>query len=173
MTEPNNEDIREQVGRLQSQQAVDPTANVLEHVAAAVRRLDDLARQQADYIRREMDLRAQHQKELASAEKERLDAIRAIDAQSINLASSAVTQVQAAMDSKINQLSERAQQQLATTATLLQDRIGAVERQQYVNAGAKSQVVESRQQNQWGVTLAGTVLGLGIAAAGIAVALSQ
>jgi hypothetical protein len=109
-----------------------------------------------------MDLRALHQRELASAEKERLDAIRAIDAQAINLA-----------DNKANVLGDRLTQQLQNTATLLQDRIAAIERQQYVSAGAKVQQVESRQQNQWGVGIGLSILGVGAAIAGIAVVLSQ
>jgi hypothetical protein len=154
-------------------QAIDPTANVLEHVRLHSLRQDDLRKADSEYLRREMNLRAEHARQLAAAEKERLDAIRAIDAQSINLASSAVSQVQAAMDSKINLVAERSQQQLQGTATLIQDRLASVERQQYVNAGAKVQQVEGRQANQWALGAGLSVLGLCIAAASIVIALAQ
>lgn len=173
MDESNNEGLREQVGRIQTQQAIDPTSNVLEHVRLHTLRQDDLRKAFEEYVRREMNLRADHSRQLASAEKERLDAIRAIDAQSINLASSSVASVQQAMDAKINLVAERAQQQLQGTTTLLQERLLSIERNQYTGQGAKEREVEGRAQNQWAVGAGLGVLGLGAAIAGVAVALAQ
>lgn len=170
-SEPNGVELKELLEKVGTP-PIDPTANVLKLVEEAVRRLDDLARLQAESMRREMDLRSTHQRELAAAEKERLDAIRAIDAQSINLASNAVSSVQQAMDAKINLVAERSQQQLQGTTTLLQERLLSIERNQYLGAGAKEQQHEGRAQNQWAVGIGLGVLGAGAAIAGVAVALA-
>lgn len=172
----NDASLREQIGRLQSAQAVDPTENVVEYVRSAVRRLDDLAAAQSLGMRREMDLRAQHQRELAAAEKERLDAIRSIDAQAISLASQQVASVAQGLETKINNLAESQRQQLASMATLLQDRLSSVERNQYTGQGIKAQQVEGREQNNWlvGVLVASLVgvLGLIVGAIGLVIALT-
>lgn len=166
MPDERSNDIRSELSRVATAQAVDPTMNVLEHIRLHSLRQDDLREAESAYIRREMMLRADHARQLASAEKERLDAIRAIDAQSINLASSAVSQVQAAMDAKINLVAERSQQQLQGTTTLLQERLLSIERNQYQGQGAKAQQVEGRDQNNW---LVGAVVGGLVGAGGLVV----
>lgn len=58
---------------------VDPTQNVLDLVEAAVQRLDDLREAEAAHQREVSRLHAEHARELRLIEKDRLDAIRAVD----------------------------------------------------------------------------------------------
>jgi len=153
MADDANGELKEMLEHLGSP-PIDPTANVLKLVEEAVRRLDDIAQIRAAHIREMMVLRATHQQELSAAEKERLNAIRSIDAQAISLASQQVNSVAQGLETKINNLAEGNRQQLASMATLLQDRLSSVERNQYTGQGAKSQQVEGQQQTNWTVIAA-------------------
>lgn len=58
---------------------LDPTANVLALVAAAIKRQDDLRDQEARHVREMLSLRSQYEEKLRDKESARLDAIRTID----------------------------------------------------------------------------------------------
>jgi len=172
---------------------IDPTANVLEHVRSAIQRVDDLrnaeakrlddavahlkevVQLQAAHVAEVVAIQGAHQRELASAEQKRLDAISAVGAADINATRERTSATATALQTQITTVADTARQQMQSTATLLQDRIGAVERQQYENRGARVQEVESRDQTNWviGIIAASVVgvLGLLIGAIGIAVAL--
>ena len=168
---------------------IDPTANVLSHVAAAVTRLDDLRDSeakrlddavshlkevvalQAVHTAEVVAIQAAHQKELALAEQKRLDAISATGGADINATRERTTAAATALQTQIQTMADSMRQQLQGTATLLQDRIGAVERQQYENRGSRMQETEGRQQSQWAIAAGMSVFGLGVAIAGVVIAL--
>ena len=64
----------------------DPTKNVLEHVAAAIQRQDDLRESESRHQRELGGVREHYAAELRRAEAERIDAIRAVDVGAVNRA---------------------------------------------------------------------------------------
>jgi hypothetical protein len=118
---------------------IDPTANVLQLVEGAIRRVDDLRdsdrvyverliHDEKDHIREILTLRSEHFKELAIAEAKRIDAIRAVDVGAVAVA--AERQV-AAAGVLADQLAKSAEQ----TRALVQDQAVTV-------ATAQRQLIE-------------------------------
>lgn len=123
----------------------DPTKNVLEHVAAAVRRLDDvsalrdeLSKERQDNSRREMDLRAQHTAQMAMAEARRIDALRELD----RLETKSATEQARLVASTLQNTTEAMAQKLAAIAETIRKeldaRVSAVERFQAAGSGRGS-----------------------------------
>lgn len=134
---------------------IDPTKNVLDLVSAETKRQDDLRTMESAHFREMMIRDREYAAELRSIERMRLDAIRAVD----------VANAQRTVDVQAT-LAQTLQQQVASTAEAMRttqaaiqqsntealsavikplvDRIGLIEQQQYLQAGAKGQVVESR-----------------------------
>ena len=70
----------------QGNPVVDPTKNVLDLVAAAIKRQDDLREAESRHVREIAGLRAEYTAELRKAETARIDAIRAVDVGAVNRA---------------------------------------------------------------------------------------
>jgi hypothetical protein len=144
---------------------IDPTANVLMLVEAAVRRLDDL---RAAEVRRIDDLLAQHvksTKELSTAESDRIDAIRAVDVGNVALANERAIQQAAVLADQLVKSAETLRVLVSTTAAAyaeqqsqlvgqLTERLGAVEKAQ-IASGASG----GGKEKMWGWLAAG-VLGI-------------
>jgi len=178
----------------------DPSPNVLDLVAAAILREDDLRlteslRQDglrlsdAAHIKEILALQSKFDDQLRKAESERLDAIRANDVGAVNRAAEVAANTAGALASQTAVLAETLRTQVAATATAgtvalaaalepIQKDISDLRRSQYEAQGQKAQVIESTtKSNNWGMWI-----GLGIAAlalgatlilgiAGVAVAL--
>lgn len=143
---------------------VDPTANVLQLVDAAVRRQDDLriaeGRRMDDLrhaeARRMDDLRIAEAKrmdeqlsmrdKLAEAESKRIDAIRAVDVNAVAVASERAAaqasvlanQVAASAETQralVAQTASTIAQQFAQTTSQLTERLASLEKAQYENQG--------------------------------------
>jgi len=152
---------------------VDPTANVLQLVAAAIARQDDLRSAEKDHVAevlrlrgeqrahdlehmREIgELRAFHAQELRRAEAERIDAIRSVDVGNVQRAaevqatqaSALAAQVVASAEALRNQVASAASAaSIALAAALepVQKDIADLRRAQYEAQGVKAQGVESR-----------------------------
>ena len=145
---------------------VDPTQNVLDLVAAAIKRQDDLREaesrhvremaEQRDKFQRDIsDLRANFAATLARAETERINAIRAVDVQAVQQASTVqetratalAAQVAAsaeAMRSQVAAAAQAAATSLAAALEPVQKDIADLRRAQYEAQGQKAQVVEAR-----------------------------
>jgi hypothetical protein len=174
---------------------VDPTANVLAIVEAAVKRQDDLREADAN-LNKERDqhqqemalLRARHSGELRRAETERINAIRAVDVGAV-AAAAAVSATQATtLAAQVATSAETLRNQVAATQTAntvalsaaldpIQKDIADLRRAQYEAQGQKTQVVETRAVNtgtrQWtGIIIAAAIAigGLLVSAAGIIIA---
>lgn len=139
----------------QGRAVIDPTANVIANLDAAVKRLDDLREMESKHIREVMSLRAKHYAELRKAEAARLDAIRAVDVAAVGQAATTATAQAAALASQVAVSAETVRTQLEATAkaaasalaTSLQpmtDAIADLRRVQYEAQGQKTQVVEAR-----------------------------
>jgi rubrerythrin len=158
---------------------IDPTANVLQLVAAAMLRQDDLREAEArhrdamsdlrDKLSREIrDAERNGQRDLALAESRRIDAlIEALD-QRVTLESSKAELTAVALAERVDASAkalaasvDASAKALAatveTTAKTLSERIVPLEQFRYEQAGSHVQRSEGRSQNQW---IIGLVMGV-------------
>jgi len=188
------------IGDLQGEPVVDPTANVLQLVEAAIRRQDDLRQAEKEHIvevlrlrgeqrihdfenvREIAELRAGHARELREAEAARIDAIRAVDVGAVNRAaevaatqaSTLAAQVSVSAETLRNQVAAAASAQTVALAAALEPiikDIADLRRAQYEALGQKTQVVESRVNT--GAVVAYIVGGAGIILAVVALLLNN
>jgi hypothetical protein len=168
---------------------IDPTANVIATLAAAVERLDDLREQQDEHLReirnaefnhvRElMNLRAEHEQELRAAEAKRIDAIRTVDVQAVSAAAAVsatqattlAAQVATSAEALRNQVqAAAAAQTVALGAALdpIQKDVGDLRRVQYEQAGQRAGVTETKTDSRALIAIALTVIGSIIAIGGL------
>lgn len=139
---------------------VDPTRNVLGHVAAAVLRIDDMAELRAQLVdekiyRMEREwvhqdkfaiLRAEHSKEIRHMESERVNSIRSVDvqnaaataAQLLSAVTTLATTAQATAETLRNQVAATAAAVASQTERVMNpvvERIALLEKAQYTGAG--------------------------------------
>jgi cobalamin biosynthesis Mg chelatase CobN len=142
---------------------IDPTANVLALVSAAIKRQDDLREQESRHVREVLKVRAAYDKELRLAESARLDAIRAVDASAVQrasdvagtAASTLASQVTAAAVTLRGQVDAAATAAAAALVTALEPITKSIEdlrRTQYQGVGEKVAQTETRGSNQWIIT---------------------
>jgi len=139
---------------------VDPTANVLSLVQAAVERLndmrdaenrrqDDLREAESRRINEQSFLRAEYQEKLTLAESKRIDAIRAVDVGAVAIASERAAQQATVLASQVAGSAETLRALVATTAQTvaaslaavsgqLIERISALEKSSYVGSGRQA-----------------------------------
>jgi len=152
---------------------VDPTANVLQLVEAAIQRQDDLRMAEKEHVaevlrlrgeQRSHDLahmsevvtiRARYDEQLRDAEAKRIDAIRAVDVGAVAAAAAVQTtqastlaaQVATSAEALRNQVAAAASAQTVALAAALEPiikDIADLRRAQYEAQGQKAQVVEAR-----------------------------
>jgi len=171
---------------------VDPTANVLNLVEAAIQRMDDLLNagflrqddlrdKEASHIREIVqlrahmaELRASHARELREAEAARIDAIRAVDVGQVQRAAEVQADQATALASQVALSAETLRNTVAAAAAAaatalntaldpIQKAIDDLRRAQYEQQGQKAQVVESQAKG-------GSIgLWVGLAFAGLSV----
>jgi hypothetical protein len=149
---------------------VDPTQNVLDLVAAAIQRQDDLRESESRHVMEIARLRSEYQAEIRTLETARINAIRAVDAQAVQQAatvaetraSALAAQVAASAEAMRNQVAAAAQAaQLALTQALgpINEAIADLRRAQYEAQGQKAQVVETRSGAASVIALASLIIG--------------
>lgn len=138
----------------------DPTANVLDLVDAAVKRLndlraaevrrtDDLRKAERRRINEQMALRAKFDSKLREAEAKRIDAIRAVDVNAVSVASERANQQATVLANQVAASAETLRALVATTASSnaqqlsqitqqLTDRLAKLEQAQYEGSGKQS-----------------------------------
>jgi hypothetical protein len=123
---------------------VDPTANVILLVEAAVKRQDDLRVQDSTHVREIMELRALHTKEMRAAEAKRIDAIRAVDVGAVSISSQVAAQQAETL--RVQVATTAAAQDVALRAALepLQKDIADLRRAQYEAQGVRTQTGDQR-----------------------------
>jgi hypothetical protein len=138
--------------------ANEPTKNVIDLVAAAIQRQDDLRDLESRHLRELADLRAHYDQRLREAETARIDAIRAVDVGAVNRAAEvSATQAQT-LATQVAVSAETLRTQVAAAATAastalsaalepIQKDIADLRRAQYEAQGQKTQVVETRDVN--------------------------
>ena len=157
---------------------IDPTKNVLDLVAAAIARQDDLRNLESRWIRRSATTQAKHSKALRKAETKRINAIRAVDVAAVQRASEVAAVQASALAAQVTASAEALRTQVAATATAgtialgaalepMQKDIQDLRRAQYEAQGQKTQVIES-------TTKSGSIgLWIGIAVAAIGAGFSM
>lgn len=180
-------------------QAIDPTLNVKEALAAAVKRLDDIRAADAEHdremrdlgykkdetidrLRTELATAESHRIDaLALAESRRLDALRAEDRSAITLATTRAELTAASLQQQVV-TTERtlAAATEATAKTLstafntavqgLIDRVIPLEQSRYQQAGVKEQATEGKSDNRYIIGLVMSVPAFLIAIGAVVVA---
>lgn len=123
---------------------VDPTKNVLDLVEAANRRQDDLRRAEAGHLRELMQRDREHEAELRRAEKDRLDAIRAVDVNAVQRAAEVANQQATTLAAGQAAQADAVRVTLAAALEPIQKDIAELRKSQYELAGQRAQVGESR-----------------------------
>ena len=119
---------------------VDPTANVLSLVEAAVKRLDDIAELRATFTERLIKaeaeridtaaaLRAEYTEKLSLAESRRIDAIRAVDVGAVAIASERAAQQASVLATQVATSAETLRALVATTAQTVAANLTSVSEQ--------------------------------------------
>lgn len=148
---------------------VDPTANVLALVEAAVHRLDDLRLQNLEHLEVVGELRAQYDERLREAESARIDAIRAVDAGAVSRAAEVSATQALTLAEQVRVSAETLRTQVAAAATAqsialaaaiepLQKDIADLRRAQYEAQGQRGQVLNARSAT--GAVIAAVGLGI-------------
>jgi len=175
---------------------IDPTANVVAILVAAVNRIDDLRdaavkrqddlrQMEAESLRREAEMRRVYDEQLREAESKRIDAIRAVDVGAVNRAAEVAATQAATLATQVAVSAEtlRNQVQAAATASTIalnaaldpvQKAIDDLRKAQYEAQGQRAQVVDARGASGNVLAWIGGAVGLlGIAIATISIVLSQ
>lgn len=175
---------------------IDPTANVISILEAAVQRLDDvraaelhrqddLREAESIALRREAQLRSDYDEALREAESKRIDAIRAVDVGAVNRAAEVAATQAATLAAQVAQSAETLRNQVAAAATastvalaaalepIIKD-IADLRRAQYEAQGQKTQVIDTRGQNNWlvGAIIAGMSLFIALVGVGFAIVIA-
>lgn len=143
---------------------IDPTKNVLEHVASAVRRIDDVAvlreelsKERTDNVRREMDLRAQHAIQMATAEAGRINALRELDRRETQSATDQARQTAQILQNATEIMAQKLAAGAETIRKELDAKVSAIERFQAAGAGKGAGM-----DKLWALIVGGILLALAI-----------
>jgi len=139
----------------QGNPVIDPTKNVLDLVAAAISRQDDLRRAADQHVREIANLRAEYDAQLRTAETARIDAIRAVDVGAVNRAAEVSAQQATTLAAQVANSAEALRTQVAAAATAatvalaaalepIQKDIADLRRAQYEAQGKQGQQGETR-----------------------------
>lgn len=180
----------------QGRPVIDPTANVLQLVEAAIARQDDLRTLEAahrkdhesmrgtylaaerQHLRELAEIRATYDDKLRDAEAKRIDAIRAVDVQAVSAAAQVqatqattlAAQVATSAETLRNQVAAAATAQTVALAAALepvQKDIADLRRAQYEAQGQKTQVVESQASTSTLTAVVAAVIATLVLALGI------
>jgi hypothetical protein len=152
---------------------VDPTQNVLDLVAAAIQRQDDLREVESRHVREIAQLRAEYQQELRELETQRIDAIREVDTGAVARAADVQALQAQTLAKQVADSAEAMRVQVAATATAgtvalsaaldpIKNDIQDLRRAQYEAQGQKAQVIEHRDTG--GETRGWIVVAIAVAA---------
>lgn len=149
----------------QGNPVIDPTQNVLDLVAAAIQRQDDLRELSDRHLREILHLRTDYQEQLRKAESSRIDAIRAVDVAAVQRAfevsiqqatTLATQQAQQAETLRVQVADVEQRLRVALTSAIepIQKDIADLRRVQYEAAGVKASTGENRQNMGLWISLA-------------------
>jgi hypothetical protein len=159
---------------ISGQAVIDPTKNVLDLVAAAMARQDDLREMESAHMRELLEVRAELGRQLREAETARIDAVRAIDVGAVQRAAEVQAAQAEALRKQVEATATAATVALAASLEPIQKDIADLRRAQYEAQGQKAQVVETRGSNanigMWVGVVVG-IVGMLFGLAGVVVAI--
>lgn len=134
---------------------VDPTKNVLDLVAAAIQRQDDLREKDSKHIKEIVGLHAKYDSKLREAETARIDAIRAVDVGNVQRAAEVQATQALTLATQVTTSAEALRAQVAATAAAsdtklitalepIQKDIADLRRVQYEGVGSRTGTTDSR-----------------------------
>jgi hypothetical protein len=129
------------------QAVIDPTQNVLDLVAAAIERQDDLRNKDSEHLKEMMTLRAQYDEKLRNAETARIDAIRAVDQGNVTRASEVAAAQANTLATQLQTSAEALRAQVEATRITTADTLAAA-LQPIQNDVAVLREVQFRQQGE-------------------------
>lgn len=143
------------MSELEPKEIIDPTANVIALVNAAIARQDDMRNLVAAHATEVSALRADYDEKLRRAETARIDAIRAVDVGAVNRAAEVSATQAITLATQVATSAETLRTQVAAAATAaagalaaalepIQKSIEDLRRAQYEAQGQKTQVSDSR-----------------------------
>lgn len=158
---------------------IDPTKNVLDLVAAAIQRQDDLRIMESRHVQEMSDLRSAFYEKLRDAESARIDAIRAVDVGNVQRAAEVQATQALTLATQVSTSAEALRTQVAAAATAqtialnaaldpIQKRIDDLTRAQYEAQGQKTQVIDTRADTDTNINA--TTLGIYVVLAVISIA---
>jgi cobalamin biosynthesis Mg chelatase CobN len=158
----------------QGNPVVDPTQNVLNLVAAAIQRQDDLRAAESRHVREIAGLRAEYAMELRDAETQRINAIRQVDVEAVQRAAEVQATQATALAKQVTDAAEANRAAVAAAAAAsstalaaalepIQKDIQELRKAQYEAAGVKAQTTDTTTSSRSNVLI-------GVAAAGVVVA---
>jgi hypothetical protein len=142
------------------QPVIDPTANVLALVEAAVKRLDDLRAAEVTRINDVMELRSYYDKKLNDAEAKRIDAIRAVDVAAVATASGEARAQANVLAGQVAATAETLRALVTATAAATDARIALLEKSQYQISGRGTGMSLSLSLLVSGVSLVLAIVGI-------------
>jgi hypothetical protein len=122
----------------------DPTKNVETLVEASTQRQDDLREAGISALRREMELRADYEDKLRSAESGRIDAIRSVDVGNVAAAAQVAETRANTLAQQVITTADAFRSAMAAALEPIQKSIEDLRRAQYEAQGQKSQVSDTR-----------------------------
>lgn len=157
----------------QGRAVIDPTANVIAILEAAVNRQDDLRIQESQHVRELMELRQSFYEQLRIKESDRIDAIRAVDVGAVNRAAEVSAAQAQTLATQVATSAETLRAQVQATATAgtvalaaalepIQKDVQDLRRIQYEQQGQKAGVVETRDDRRQGISVVWVALGVGV-----------
>lgn len=171
MTEPDKSGSPGPATDVSGNPVLDPTANVLQLVDAAIKRQDDLREAESRHVREIAALRAEYAMELREGETARINAIRQVDVEAVQRAAEVQATQQTTLANTVATAAEAMRAQVAAAATAaatalaaalepIQKDIQDLRKAQYEAAGQKTEVVDRRA----GAGSVGLWVGVGVAA---------
>ena len=163
--------VRRSIGINDSNGRGDPTKNVLDFVTAAIARVDDLREAESRHQHEVARLLTERVESMMAAESHRIDAIRAVDVEAVQKASTAAAAQAGVLAATQQATAEALRTQVADTATLAETRLAAalqpmvrdvaeLQKRAWEAAGGKTQVIETQAKSN----VAGNWTGTAIAA---------
>ena len=161
----------------------DPTKNVLDLVNAAIARVDDLREAETRHQTEIARLLVGRVEAMMAAESNRIDAIRAVDVDAVQKASTAANAQATALAAQVVQSAEALRAQAAATAVLNESRLAValdpitkavaeLRQMQYKQQGERAQVQESREKggatSNWMGLVVAISIGVGTLVLGVA-----
>jgi hypothetical protein len=154
----------------QGRAVIDPTVNVIALNEAANKRQDDLREMSIQHIQETLRMHIDHAKELRGADKElrqaesdRLDAIRAVDVQNVQTATTAAEARASVLAQQVVTTADAFRTALSSALEPYGTNIETLRQSMFILQGERAKTTESRGTSQWAIAAAIAAVGVMVA----------